>query len=226
MKKFLFVTVALCVFTVTSFTTNAQMRASFTNDNPSIIGTELYPSNLPILNTTQKEILRLEKLSTLPTNFDTEECNKLQFKFSQILNREVESITDFKLFGFIEDWFGTRYRYGGTTKNGIDCSSYTGKMVETAYGIVLPRTAHEQYAVCTKINKLDLQEGDLVFFNTRGGVSHVGLYLSDGYFTHSSSSKGVTISNLDEVYYIKKFIGGGRFGENFKVMDTEITATE
>ncbi len=226
MKKLLFVTVALSVFTVTSFTTTAQIRVSFTNDNPSVIGTELYPSNLPILNTTQKEILRLEKLSTLSTNFGTEECNTLQFKFSQILNRDVESITDFKLFDFIEDWWGIRYRYGGTSRNGIDCSSYTGKMVEAAYGIVLPRTAHEQYAVCTKVNKMDLQEGDLVFFNTRGGVSHVGLYLSDGYFTHSSSSKGVTISNLNEAYYIKKFIGGGRVGENFKVMETTIETTE
>jgi len=53
-------------------------------------------------------------------------------------------------------------------------------------------------------------EGDLVFFNTRGGVSHVGVYLGDGYFVHSSSSAGVTINSLNESYYSRKFIGGGR----------------
>jgi lipoprotein Spr len=59
-----------------------------------------------------------------------------------------------------------------------------------------------------------LLEGDLVFFNTRGGVSHVGVYLGEGYFTHSSSSAGVTISSLDDNYYSKKYIGGGRVGDN------------
>jgi murein DD-endopeptidase / murein LD-carboxypeptidase len=69
----------------------------------------------------------------------------------------------------------------------------------------------------------------LVFFNTRGGVSHVGIYLGDGYFTHSSSSKGVTISNLDEAYYSKKYIGGGRVVDQIieEVVEEEnITITE
>ena len=78
------------------------------------------------------------------------------------------------------------------------------------YGLNVPRTAREQYRVSARVNRMDLQEGDLVFFNTRGGVSHVGIYLGDGFFTHSSSSKGVTINNLDESYYSKKYIGAGR----------------
>jgi lipoprotein Spr len=56
----------------------------------------------------------------------------------------------------------------------------------------------------------DLQEGDLVFFNTRGGISHVGLYLGNNYFVHSSTSGGVTISSLTDDYYSKKFLSGGR----------------
>jgi lipoprotein Spr len=55
-----------------------------------------------------------------------------------------------------------------------------------------------------------MQQGDLVFFKTGRGVSHVGLYLGNGYFTHASTSIGVTISNLSETYWTKKFIGGGR----------------
>jgi cell wall-associated NlpC family hydrolase len=218
MKKLLFVTVALSVFTVTSFTTNAQIRANFTNDNQSFISTELYPSNLPVITTVKKEVIPTAPAVKNPIAFiATEDCNTMQFKFSQILDRDVESITDMNLYGFIEDWWGTRYRYGGTSRNGIDCSSYTGKLIFAAYAVTLPRTAHEQFAVCVRVNRMDLEEGDLVFFNTRGGVSHVGLYLGNGYFTHSSSSKGVTINNLDEAYYSRKFIGGGRIKQKFEL---------
>ena len=226
MKKWLFVTVALSVFTVTSFTTTAQIRAGFRNDNQSISITEMYPSNLPVIKITKKESILTVKTKVLSAGIATEQCNTLQFKFSQLLDRDVETITDLNLFGFIEDWWATRYRYGGTSRNGIDCSSYTGKLVLAVYGVTLPRTAHEQYAFCKKVNRMDLQEGDLVFFNTRGGVSHVGLYLSDGYFTHSSSSKGVTISNLEETYYSNKFIGGGRVEGKIENKENSILTTE
>jgi lipoprotein Spr len=53
-------------------------------------------------------------------------------------------------------------------------------------------------------------EGDLVFFNTRGGVSHVGVYITNGNFVHSASSEGVMTSNLEDAYYSRRFIGGGR----------------
>jgi murein DD-endopeptidase / murein LD-carboxypeptidase len=76
--------------------------------------------------------------------------------------------------------------------------------------LVLSRTARSQYEECDKIKKNDLREGDLVFFRTRRGVSHVGVYLGNGYFTHASTSNGVMISRLDEDYYRKKYIGGGR----------------
>jgi cell wall-associated NlpC family hydrolase len=78
------------------------------------------------------------------------------------------------------------------------------------YGLSVPRTAKEQYHNCERIAADDLVEGDLVFFNTRRGVSHVGLYLGDKYFAHSSVHNGVTISSLKDEYYGKKFITGGR----------------
>lgn len=78
------------------------------------------------------------------------------------------------------------------------------------YGLAMPRTAREQYNSTEHIKKEDLKEGDLVFFNTKGYVSHVGLYLENGYFLHASSSQGVTISNLNEEYFQKTFICGGR----------------
>jgi len=140
-----------------------------------------------------------------------ESCSSLQFKYALLLNMEVESITNSSLFSFIDDWWGTRYRYGGKTREGIDCSAFTGTLMSFVFGFALPRTARDQYAACDKIEKEDLKEGDLVFFNTRGGISHVGVYLANGYFTHSSTHGGVTISSLDETYYSKRFVSGGRF---------------
>jgi lipoprotein Spr len=142
-----------------------------------------------------------------------ETCNALQFKYAQLMDVDVEQITNTKLYTAIEDWWATRYHYGGTTKKGIDCSAFTGALISETYCITLPRTARDQYAQCDKVNRENLQEGDLVFFNTRGGVSHVGVYLANGYFVHSSVHGGVTINSLDEDYYNRKYIGGGRVSQ-------------
>ncbi len=140
-----------------------------------------------------------------------ESSSTLQFKYAQLMDMEVEAVTNLKLYTVIEEWWAIRYRYGGTTKKGIDCSAFTGTLINQTYGFVLPRTARDQYAQSDRINnRQDLAEGDLVFFNTRGGVSHVGVYLGNGYFVHSSVHSGVTINNLNEDYYGRKFICGGR----------------
>lgn len=139
-----------------------------------------------------------------------ESAKSLQFKYAIILDREVEKISNLNLFSFIEEWWGTRYRYGGTTKKGIDCSALTGFLYKDVYGRDLPRTAKMQYQVCQKLSIAESVEGDLLFFNTRGGISHVGVYLGDGYFVHSSTNQGVVISHIDDAYYQKRFIGAGR----------------
>jgi hypothetical protein len=139
----------------------------------------------------------------------------LQFKYSMMLDVEVESLKNLSLFSFIDDWFGTRYRMGGTTKNGIDCSALTSSLLLVVYGFIVPRTARQQYKTTEHVKKDELKEGDLVFFNTHGrGVTHVGLYLDNDYFVHASSSHGVTISSLDESYYSKRFICGGRIEQD------------
>ena len=140
----------------------------------------------------------------------TEACKTIQFKYAQLLDTEIEAVNNFALFQFIDEWWNTAYRYGGTSKKGIDCSALTGLLLGSVYAVALPRTAKEQYGASQKINREELTEGDLVFFNTRGGVSHVGVYLSNDYFVHASVTSGVTISSLNETYYNNKYIGAGR----------------
>jgi hypothetical protein len=135
-------------------------------------------------------------------------------KYAMMMDVEVEALTNTELYNFIDNWYGTHYRMGGTTKNGIDCSAFSGTLLSTIFSFNMPRTAREQYKICEHLNKEDLLPGDLVFFNTHGsGVSHVGVYLANNHFVHSSSSEGVKISSLDEDYYSRKFICGGRVNQ-------------
>jgi lipoprotein Spr len=146
-----------------------------------------------------------------------ESASSLQLKYALLLDVEVEQVIDLNLFKVLDEWMGTRYRLGGTTKDGIDCSALMQILFTGLYGITLPRTAREQYNFSRKISRTELKEGDLVFFNTIGGVSHVGMYLQNNKFIHASTS-GVTISDLYDEYWMKKFIGVGR------VEQDEVTA--
>lgn len=117
-----------------------------------------------------------------------------------------------KLYAAIEDWYGTPYKYGGCTKQGVDCSCFVGNVFKTVYGVSLKRSAHDIYEHnSTPVSKDKLKEGDFVFFtNNNKKVSHVGIYLKDGMFAHSSTSRGVMISKLDNSYWKQHFYKGGR----------------
>jgi lipoprotein Spr len=133
----------------------------------------------------------------------------LCIKYAGILGVAPSSITNIDLMREIDDWYGVPYEYGGDSKNGIDCSGFVQMLEMHVYCIQLPRTSGEQYLFCRHINAKDLQEGDLVFFG-RKHVSHVGVYLRNGKFVHASTTDGVMISTLNEPYWQKIFIAGGR----------------
>ncbi len=239
MKNLFFVSVALGFFSGTSLTSKAQTSINLMKVNDGVVTTAgkspkfiegieikrevntVSPEAVAVpaaVKTTTATTYPAAPAKTTAVNFSAaiEKCSSLQFKYAQLMDMEVEAISNFALYNFIEDWWGTRYHYGGTSKSGIDCSAFTGALNREVFGINLPRTARDQYAACDKIDRDDLKEGDLVFFNTRGGVSHVGVYLGNGYFVHSSVHSGVTISSLDETYYNKKYIGGGRLASIVK----------
>ena len=100
---------------------------------------------------------------------------------------------------------GTKYKFGGTDENGFDCSGFTQKVYTNAFKRALPRTAKEMSKLGKKVSKSKLIPGDLVFFRPSRSYQHVGIYIGNNTFIHSSTSKGVIKSNLDNVYWKKKY---------------------
>ena len=114
-----------------------------------------------------------------------------------------------------ESWnyLGVRYRYGGLTHRGIDCSGFIRRIMQ-AHNLYAPRTVSQLWAAAKPIPEDDRHPGDLVFFRLRAGlVSHVGLYLGGESFIHASVSRGVTVSTLDKPYWRRNYAGTRRLPE-------------
>lgn len=105
-------------------------------------------------------------------------------------------------------FLGVPYVFGGTTSSGFDCSGFV-QHVFAMLGMSLPRTADLQYDVGRPTTG-GPRAGDLVFFDTYGGVSHVGIYLGQGKFVHASSSHGVMVSHLSDSYWAARYVGAKR----------------
>jgi cell wall-associated NlpC family hydrolase len=105
-------------------------------------------------------------------------------------------------------FLGAPYVFGGTSSSGFDCSGFV-QHVFGMLGIALPRTADAQYDAGRPAVG-GPKAGDLVFFDTYGGVSHVGIYLGHGEFVHASSSHGVMVSKLSESYWASRYVGAKR----------------
>lgn len=161
--------------------------------------------------------------NSIPETTPTPVITSLQIKFGVLLNVTPETITNTKLYEFIEDWEGTNYLMGGANKDGIDCSSFTQRLHTKVYDKYIERTAQKQFNAKQTdkfLGKEFLQEGDLMFFNNTGDsnepITHVGIYLHNNNFVHSTSytkdtgESGVKISNLENNYWAKKFVAGGR----------------
>ncbi len=120
------------------------------------------------------------------------------------------AFADSKMDTVITKTLGTSYKTGGTSTAGFDCSGFT-KYVFKSVGLTLPRTSKAQFSVGTAVSKSNLRPGDLVFFNTLGsGVSHVGIYVGNGKFAQSSSSRGVTITSMSNSYWANRYVGAKR----------------
>ena len=113
-------------------------------------------------------------------------------------------------YGFL----GTRYRFGGSSRSGIDCSSFVQKVFQELE-VSLPRTAREQFEIGNAVSPGDLQKGDLIFFQTYASYpSHVGIYLGNNRMIHASSrDRRVVISPMNTPYYRARFVGAKRIAK-------------
>ena len=111
----------------------------------------------------------------------------------------------------IKPWMGTPYVYGGSTRQGTDCSGFVLNVMRDWAGISLPRTAEQQAKLGRPVSSGSLQAGDAVFFGSWNRVEHVGIALGDGTFAHASTSKGVTVTPLSAPYWAKRYKGARRF---------------
>ncbi len=133
-------------------------------------------------------------------------------EFSQKLGYPLNGTENPALIREVSSWLGTPHRYGGTTRQGTDCSGFVIEVFKKVYQTSLPRSSSDMASHARNISKSQLREGDLVFFRTSGGrkVSHVGIYLSNNKFVHVSSTRGVMISDLYEPYFVRTFAKAGR----------------
>ncbi|AXT60415.1 glycoside hydrolase [Aquimarina sp. AD10] len=145
----------------------------------------------------------------------------VQIKYGKLLNIKPDSLQNVELYHFIDKWINTPYRLGGETSDGIDCSSFTQLLYTEVFDKYIERTAEKQFesrAIKRFRGKEFLQEGDFVFFQSKNEVkiSHVGIFLKNNKFVHSTSykgkvgSSGVKVSNINDPHWSKYFVAGGK----------------
>ena len=144
----------------------------------------------------------LPEIKPLPTVDQKISSGSTSYDIFLTKNQGVQIVSTAKTF------MGVSYVFGGTTPAGFDCSGLL-QYVFKLNGLTIPRLADEQYNSLGRAAKQNqLSAGDLVFFTTyTSGVSHCGIYVGDRKFLHASSSRGVTISSLDDEYWRTRFVG-------------------
>ncbi|XNM71040.1 bifunctional murein DD-endopeptidase/murein LD-carboxypeptidase [Escherichia coli] len=132
-------------------------------------------------------------------------CSSLQASQDEfetmVRNLDVKS----RLMDQYAGWKGVRYRLGGDTKRGIDCSSFVQRTFREQFGLELPRSTWEQQETGKSVKRNQLRTGDLVLFRAGSTGRHVGIYIGNNQFVHASTSSGVTISSMNEPYWNKRY---------------------
>lgn len=115
------------------------------------------------------------------------------------------------LFTEVKQYLGIRYRFGGDTPSGFDCSGFVRFMFNKELDVNLPHSSREMATMGARVDRSELRPGDLVFFtNGKNRINHVGIFVGNDTFVHSSLSRGITRDTLNESYYNKRFATGVR----------------
>jgi peptidoglycan DL-endopeptidase LytE len=158
---------------------------------------------------------RLPRVILIPKIIEADDTVELVELSNKPLKPWRSNDEKYMLVRVAKGFMGAPYKYGGETVRGLDCSAFVKKIYEI-FDVQLPRSAREQFQVGHKISKDELAVGDLVFFKTKRYVkypTHVGIYIGDGNFIHSSSNRsklGVKVDALSSDFYTKTYIGATR----------------
>ena len=160
---------------------------------------------------TKKAVIKFQKDSGLKANgvvgtstYKALGISKTNAKTAQV--NEESTISSTKLIEEAKKHLDVPYVWGGSTPKGFDCSGFLNYVFDKSADVNLPRTVSDIYKMGTKVSEPEV--GDLVFFETyKSGASHVGIYIGNDQFIHSSSSKGVSIASLDNSYWSKRYLG-------------------
>ena len=156
------------------------------------------------IKTDKTNLLLVEKKSTVDYEpiITPEEYKKL-LKEEPVSEDDIIDMNK-QFMDFYNEWKNVKYRFGGNSKKGIDCSAFTQRIYKEKFDIKIPRSTRTQVKVGTKVKKSDLQLGDLIFFKTGKFDRHVGVYMGNGDFMHASI-KGVKFSKVDKPFYKKAY---------------------
>lgn len=162
---------------------------------------------LPAPAQTQSAITAV--LDPAPTNQTCEPRKDTPTEEPGLLSRIVTATGN--LMNRAGAWLGTRYVWGGSSKRGVDCSGLT-KILLASEGVGLPHNARQQFKLGQRVVREEMEPGDLVFFNTRGPLTHVGIYIGNNRFVHAANRRmGVRVDSLDSLYYSRRFAGARRY---------------
>ena len=110
----------------------------------------------------------------------------------------------------VRSWLGTPHRMGGMTRRGVDCSGLVVVLYDKLFSLKLPRTTSALMHAGQRVPRSQLAAGDLVFFKPGKKYRHVGIYLGQGDFAHTSTSRGVMISSVEEAFWKGCYLTGRR----------------
>lgn len=172
------------------------------SSNTQYVYKDKFPDDKIIAVKTDKNLVSKLKYKPLVSKKEYETILDKQRKMVE--DKDHIAYIENSLMEFYKEWQGVRYKFGGNSKKGIDCSAFTQKAFKEKFDLDIPRTTRTQVRIGKTIKKSQLEFGDLVFFKTGKIDRHVGIYIGDGKFMHASI-KGVKVSRLNKPFYKKAY---------------------
>lgn len=152
--------------------------------------------------------VKTDKVIIVPKKNDESKVSNSASGMSVSYSRGGSGRSDVVSYAY--NFLGRPYVWGAAGPKAFDCSGFT-QYVYAAFGVGMGHYTGTQFGVGQSVKKSELLAGDLVFFNTYGSISHVGIYIGGGQFIHASSGSGkVTISDLSGSYYVSRYAGARR----------------